>query len=370
MRVDQASSPIPAVSTLSQQFEQLYARVKRERAYTEEVRHSPQYVAMCQIQKMDEWVRARRASTDTSRRVEPQKPDEPQILAAECVESALYDQRSVTSPDLFADLYPEEMEQTSSHDVVYFENSEYEIKEGTCRCYFGIFRVPSMSANAQRGPVERLRALTPVASTLRLPGHSEPDESHMQAGEGVQSRLSRQPSLDHSETGLRCELSESSSGLAPAVGRCVLRIPSYGGRTTQYVDLARTPVDLTQDAASEMSHDEPQQELSDESSETSDEEPPREILDYSSESSHDEPSTTESAFFDFRKYMITDEQELRLTFLACLLRAAIQKRSPHPRTLREMPMRLCHRTAKRRKRLTWTLTASVCTRTAADRSTS
>lgn len=60
-------------------------------------------------------------------------------------------------------------------------------------------------------------------------------------------------------------------------------------------------MDLSQDAPSEASHDEPPQELSDESSESSDEELVREILDDSSESSLTEPSPTDSGFFDFDK---------------------------------------------------------------------
>lgn len=90
----------------------------------------------------------------------------------------------------------------------------------------------------------------------------------------------------------------------PVVRPRTLRIPSYGGRSTQYVDLAREPVTLTQDAPSEASLDEPPQELSDESSESSDEESPREILDDSSESSLDEPSPTDSGIdlhFNFEK---------------------------------------------------------------------
>lgn len=142
---------------------------------------------------------------------------------------------------------------------------------------------------------------------------------------GVPRQLSSGPmdsSLRSQDSATKTNSVKEAAGFVPpsVVGQSTLRIPSYGGRCTQYVDLSRTPLELSQDAPSEASYDEPSHELSDTSSETSDEEPTRGILDDSSESSLDEPSPTDSGFFDFDKYAIDGGQDFQLNALAYRLR--------------------------------------------------
>ncbi|KAH7729930.1 Lysine-specific demethylase 5A [Aphelenchoides avenae] len=254
---------------------------------------------MCQWTKQNErgltdeqlldLLRAKRNNTSISRDV-GRRTDTgvAHVPASESVQSVALDQRPDSSLDMSADLCSGEPQEEICAD------------HGSSN----LADVPSTSNGPDYHALEELRASSADATNSHRANQQKSDASHMPAGDSVQSDVQRQSTLRPSSSVVSASKTASvkaAYGSVPPtiIRQCTLRIPGYGCRSTQYVDLSREPVDLSQDAPSEVSHDEPSQELSDESPESSDEEPPREILNASSESSLAEPSPTDSGFFDF-----------------------------------------------------------------------
>lgn len=169
------------------------------------------------------------------------------------------------------------------------------------------FSVQTTSNGLDCHALEQHRASIVCATTSKHAKCQDLEEPPTPADEIMQSKLLRRRSttVTHSFTSPKgSEVSApttvpntDASGAVPllVIGNRTMRIPSYGNRSTQYVDLDRDPVVLTQGPPSEAS----------------DAEAPREILDDSSESSLDEPSPTDSGVdlhFDFEKYVVGGKQ--------------------------------------------------------------
>lgn len=75
---------------------------------------------------MLERIRAWSASNRSSHHGVSLETDELRKPAVESGECAVVDPRSATSPDIFADLLPEDADECSSYDAGFFERDEYD----------------------------------------------------------------------------------------------------------------------------------------------------------------------------------------------------------------------------------------------------
>ncbi|KAH7729044.1 transcription factor 19-like protein [Aphelenchoides avenae] len=287
MRVDQACSPIPAPRIFSPEVYEGFAQLQATRGYTDE--------------QMLERFRAWRARNDTLRHTEYPEANELRTPAGEIDQSELW-QLSPGSPDLFL-------------DSAEFGDVKESPPAGTD--HFDFDDVQTTSNGLDCHALEQHRASIVCATTSKHAKCQDLEEPPTPADEIMQSKLLRRRSttVTHSFTSPKgSEVSApttvpntDASGAVPllVIGNRTMRIPSYGNRSTQYVDLDRDPVVLTQGPPSEAS----------------DAEAPREILDDSSESSLDEPSPTDSGVdlhFDFENVPDTGRRPVKTNAEDCI----------------------------------------------------